>query len=263
MLREAFNTSEGSWSTESSMCRWKALSRSGNCKWQGASERCWGLATTAGKRCWSVEPSTRRKCKWHILKCTVAAQQQKRVEVHMADFEAQHTVQVRARVKKKSAQAKWLYMAMLGSGRSLPPLAVLGYARLPSILLGSARLFSGKGGVFMTQHVNCFQMLHALFCREKVVCFLTMTQNGNILPMSNDLLRRRGGLFSFELSEHALCIHMLNVLFCRVERERKFKIDSTCQLPSKISRYGFVGSRGGSTSKTDSTCLLCSNVGHG
>ena len=113
----------------------------------------------------------------------------------MADFEAQHTVQVRARVKKKSAEAKWLYMAMLGSGRNLPPLAVLGYARLPSILLGSARLFSGKGGVFMTQHVNCFQMLHALFCREKVVCFLTMTQNGNVLPMSNDLLRRRGGCF--------------------------------------------------------------------
>ena len=74
---------------------------------------------------------------------------------------------------------------------------------------------------------------------------MTMTQNGNVLGMSNDLLRRRGGLFSFELSEHALCIHMLNVLFCRVERERKFNIDSTCQLPSKISRYGFVGSRGG------------------
>ena len=36
--------------------------------WQGESERCWGLATKAGKRCGTVEPSTRRKCKWHILK---------------------------------------------------------------------------------------------------------------------------------------------------------------------------------------------------
>jgi len=35
----------------------------------------------------------------------VAAQQQG-VEVHMVYFEAQHTVQVRARVMKKTAQAK-------------------------------------------------------------------------------------------------------------------------------------------------------------
>lgn len=114
----------------------------------------------------------------------------------MADFETQHTVQVRARVKKKSAQAKWLYMAML---RQRAQFATFGRARLRSAALHSARLCSallGERGCFYDSTCQLFSnVARIVLYREKLVCFLTMTQNGNVLPMSNDLLRRLGGCF--------------------------------------------------------------------
>ena len=141
MLREAFNTSEGSWSTESSMCRWKALSRSGNCKWQGESERWWGLATTAGKRCWSVEPSTRRKCKWHILKCSCSATK-KSGSAYGWFWSTAHSASESASEEEISSSK----MIIHGYARQRAQFATFGRARLRSAALYSARLCSALLG---------------------------------------------------------------------------------------------------------------------
>lgn len=124
------------------------------------------LSNDSSRKCWNVDKRMRCKCKWHIW--NVAAQQQRKAEVQIDDDVRQHTVQVRAQLKNKSIQVKWLYMAAFAGA------TVFGSAMLPAILLG----FVGE-----TSYVLWLNMWAVFTCwtycveRKRRHVFIKMTQH--------------------------------------------------------------------------------------
>lgn len=118
------------------------------------------LSNDSSRKCWNVDKRMRCKCKWHIW--NVAAQQQRKAEVQIDDDVRQHTVQVRAQLKNKSIQVKWLYMAAFAGA------TVFGSAMLPAILLG----FVGE-----TSYVLWLNMWTYCVERKRRHVFIKMTQH--------------------------------------------------------------------------------------
>lgn len=238
------------------------------------------LSNDSSRKCWNVDKRMRCKCKWHIW--NVAAQQQRKAEVQIDDDVRQHTVQVRAQLKNKSIQVKWLYMAAFAGA------TVFGSAMLPAILLG----FVGE-----TSYVLWLNMWAVFTCwtycveRKRRHVFIKMTQHicSTVFvcrpEMSEHAVERRGDAsrvnvkswpnmsalfiwgtymdikfgsavvknrfnFNFLGTQHVYCV--------RITLEMPLKHGSVCQF----FRSDFFLSQHGKKNKVGSASQSCSCIQH-